>query len=392
MKTRILFVDDEPNVLSGLRRMLRSERSAWDMAFCDGGAAALERLAAEPADVVVTDMRMPGMDGAELLRRVRDRHPDTVRIVLSGHSDQELTLRAIGPAHQYLSKPCEPDQLRNVISAAVTLHRRVSSERVRLIVESVDALPSLPEVYVQLVEEMSSPTASVDAAGRLVAADLGMSAKVLQLVNSSFFGLPVRVSDVPHAVALLGLGVIKPLVLSGGVFRQFEGSDLGGLSLRRLTAHSTRVAVRARDVLEAETHADGETLSDALLAGMMHDVGRLVLAQARPGDYSQVTAECHDAPHRLAELEREAFGATHAEVGGHLMQLWGLPAPLVEAVTLHQTPGDSPTAESFGVLAAVHAAEAMTDGEAELDQAFLERIGAGDRADRWAAAEEPVGG
>ena len=373
---RVLFVDDEPNVLSGLRRMLRARRDEWDMRFCGGGGDALAALAAEGADVVVTDMRMPGMDGAELLSRVRDLYPDTVRIVLSGHSDQELTLRAVGPAHQYLSKPCEPNHLRETIDAALALHASVRSPEVRRLVESVESLPTLPEVYLELVQAMNDPKAGVDHAGRVIASDLGMSAKVLQLVNSAFFGLPVRVRDVPQAVALLGLGVIRPLVLSTGVFRQFETRDLGGLSLRRLTAHSLRVATHARDL--ADRHAakcDGDP-ADFFLAGMLHDVGRLVLAQARPGDYAQVCRDTRRDPTALADREREAFGATHAEVGGALLQLWGLPSFLVEAVAFHHTPSAfGPAAARLSPLTAVHAAEATVGGEARPDADFLERAG-----------------
>ena len=96
---RVLFVDDEPKILEGLQRMLRSMRHEWEMEFALGGPSAMEALNSRPFDVVVTDMRMPGMDGAMLLSQVRGLHPQIVRIVLSGHSDQELVLSSVGPAH-----------------------------------------------------------------------------------------------------------------------------------------------------------------------------------------------------------------------------------------------------------------------------------------------------
>lgn len=381
----LLFVDDEPNVLAGLRRMLRGHRGAWQMAFCESGRAALAHLASHAVDAIVTDMRMPGMDGAELLTRVRDFYPDTVRMILSGHSDQELTLRAIGPAHRYLAKPCDPAVLIEAITSAIELHSRVRAPGVRRLVESVGSLPTLPEVYIDLVEEMQSPRACVAVAGEIVARDLGMSAKILQLVNSSFFGLPVRVTDVPHAVALLGLGVIRPLVLSAGVFGQFEGRELGGVSLTRLTGHSMRVATRAREIVDAEKpRVSSDEASDVFLAGLLHDVGRLVLAQARPGDYARLIADAAPHPRRLAKLEGERFGATHAELGGYLLQLWGLPAPIVEAVALHHEPVDS-TSATFTTLAAIHAAEVLVDGEADWDLEYLERTGLSDRVERWSA-------
>lgn len=383
----LLFVDDEPNVLSGLRRMLRSHRREWDMAFCESGAAALKHLGGSPVDVIVSDMRMPGMDGAEFLTRVRELYPDTVRIILSGHSDRELTLRAIGPAHQYLAKPCEPDRLTATIRTALELHKRVRSDAMRSVVESIDALPTIPEVYLELVSEMTNPGSSAETAGRIVAQDLGMSTRILQLVNSSFFGLPIRVSDVPHAVALLGLGVIRGLVLSTSVFGQFKGHELGGFSLRQLSAHSTRVAMRCRELAEAESLAlTTDEASDFFLAGLLHDVGRIVLAQSRPGDYADLCRTVAAKPADAIAYETELFGVSHAEVGGYLLQLWGLPSPLVEAVTLHHDPS-STRSDAFGPLAALHAAEVITDREADWDETYLARLGIADAPMRWTPEE-----
>src|SRR6185436_12015998 len=89
---RILFVDDESKILEGLQRMLRPMRDTWEMQFAEGSEAALADLKEQQFDVVVTDMRMPGMNGAQLLSEVRHEYPHIVRIVLSGHSDQELIL------------------------------------------------------------------------------------------------------------------------------------------------------------------------------------------------------------------------------------------------------------------------------------------------------------
>ena len=101
----ILFVDDEENVLSGIKRILRSKRGAWTMEFASTGASGLDKLSKMRADVVISDMRMPHMDGAEFLSKVRDLHPETARIILSGFSEHEPALRASGPSHRYLAKP-----------------------------------------------------------------------------------------------------------------------------------------------------------------------------------------------------------------------------------------------------------------------------------------------
>jgi putative nucleotidyltransferase with HDIG domain len=374
----ILFVDDEPNVLAGLRRMLRSRRGDWDMQFCESGVAALELLAAAQADAVVTDMRMPGMDGAELLSQVRRLYPDTVRIILSGHSDQEMTLRAVGPAHRYLAKPCDPSLLADAITSSLHLHASAGSVEVRRLIESIDSLPSLPEVYVELVNEANNPNACIQSAGEIVARDLGLSAKILQLVNSSFFGLPVRVLDVPQAVALLGLGVVRPLVLSAGVLGNYVGRDLGSLSLGWLTDHSMQVAIKARELaLSGRGTLTSDETSDIFLGGLLHDLGRLILAQHRPDEYSRIINEAASCPESLVDIEIATFGASHAEVGGQLLQLWGLPSTIVEAVQLHHKPSQSQS-ETYTALTAIHAAE-VNFYEAVYDMEYCQRLGLIDR-------------
>ena len=118
---RVLFVDDEPRVLGGLRRMLRPMRHEWQMEFAQGGPEALDALAEQSFDVIISDMRMPGMDGGELLTEVMRRYPETVRIMLSGQSNKETVLRSVGPTHQYLAKPCDPELLKRVIARAYAL-------------------------------------------------------------------------------------------------------------------------------------------------------------------------------------------------------------------------------------------------------------------------------
>ena len=141
---RILFVDDEPNVLSGLRRMLRSMRREWFMAFAHSGLEALAMLDDTPFDIVVTDMRMPGMDGAALLKQVMHRHPKTVRIVLSGQADREEILRAVGPIHQYLSKPCDAETIKATLTRACALDGLLPDDHLKELISKMETLPSLP--------------------------------------------------------------------------------------------------------------------------------------------------------------------------------------------------------------------------------------------------------
>ena len=280
MKMRVLFVDDQTNVLAGLRRMLRGLREEWQMEFADSGEEALALMAESPFDVVVSDMRMPGMDGVQFLTETMTRYPGTVRIILSGQADQASVLRAVTPAHQYLSKPCDAETLKATVARACALRDTLSQESLIRLVSQVTTLPSLPHVYTKLLEELQSEDASVQGVAELIAQDVGMTAKLMQMVNSSFFGIPRRVESPAQAAAMLGLNVLKSLVLSAGIFSQFDMNGLRGYSVDALMEHSLAVSHLAQQI--AQSHSDNKELAeDAQLAGLLHDVGQLLLVDRK---------------------------------------------------------------------------------------------------------------
>ncbi|TWT89472.1 response regulator [Stieleria varia] len=390
MTTKVLFVDDEINVLSGLRRMLRNQRSVWEMHFANGGVEALELLEKETFDVIVSDMRMPIIDGAELLTRVSQLYPNTVRLVLSGQSEHEKILRAVGPAHQFMSKPCDPDSLIKTIERACGLRSQLQDDSLKDLISQLSTLPSLPKIYRELVAELESDDASLNRIAQKIGSDIGMTAKVLQLVNSSFFGLPQHVSCPKHAVSLLGLNVIRPLVLTANAFSQFQESNVPGFSLDRLLEHSLAVATTAKRIAEKESN-QASTVDDSFIAGMLHDIGKLVLAANLPTQYSEAIRIAKDEAIPLWQAETRVFRSSHAEVGAHLLGLWGLPNPIVEAVAFHHRPADS-CSECFTPLTAVYVANLVRhsqpiDGDAATDEMpdrqYLTMIKEGDRLEHW---------
>ena len=183
----LLFVDDESKLLDGLKRSLRPMRDEWDMTFVTSGADALMALEQAPFDVVISDMRMPGMDGAQLLREVQQRYPQTVRIVLSGQSDQESIYRSIGATHLYLAKPCESEQLKAAVRRACALRELLGSDLLRRFVTGMQQIPSQPMLYAEIRREAESKTASLKTISAIISKDMGMIAKILQLVNSAYF-------------------------------------------------------------------------------------------------------------------------------------------------------------------------------------------------------------
>ncbi len=334
---RVLFVDDEPHVLAGLRRLLRGQRERWEMLFAEGGEQALTLLEQKPCDVVVSDMRMPGMDGAELLTKVASLYPRSVRLVLSGQSDQEHILRAVGPAHQFLTKPCAPDVLVKTIEDTCVIQEHLHSDSLRLLVGRLTALPSLPDVYQKLLEEIHRSEPNVERIGKLISSDLGMTALVLKLVSSSFFGLPTHITNAEHAVALLGLNILRPLVLTAHLFSYYKSTKIEGLSLESMMLHGVAVGTAARAILQQEQMPMVQA-DNGFLAGTLHDIGKLIFAANLGEEYVSVLRDARDRKVALHIAEESAFGATHAEVGGYLLGLWGLPAEIVEAVTFHHHP------------------------------------------------------
>jgi len=400
---RILFVDDEPKVLDGIKRMLRPMRREWEMTFAPGGQEALATLAERPFDIVVSDMRMPGMDGVQLLTEVMRRYPRIVRIALSGHSEREMVLRAVGPTHQYLAKPCDPQILKTAIARACALRDVLSNDALRQSISQMQSLPSLPELYVEMVEELRSTDASMKRAGEIISTDMGMTAKVLQLVNSAFFGLQRHISNVSEAAMLLGLDTLQALVLSIHVFSQYDRARAAGLCLDTLQNHSVATGTLAKRISTAEG-CEAKACDHALMAGLLHDAGKLVLAANLPEQYRRMLAMVRDAATFPWVAEEQVFGTTHAEVGAYLLGLWGLPDPIVEAIAFHHRPSEC-VADTFTPLTAVHVANALdheADDAAEdrdrsrLDTDYLTGMGLAKRLSPWrelfqaVVQEEPI--
>lgn len=355
---QILFVDDEQMVLDGLKRMLRPMRDVWDVEFANSGAVALEMLACQDFDVVVSDMRMPGMDGAQLLTAVQQLHPSVIRVILSGYSEREMTMKTVGIAQQYLSKPCDPEALQETITKAFALRDLLSSPSLQKLVSSLGSLPALPSLYQQLVNELQNPNASLKHIGEIISKDIGMTAKILQMVNSAFFGLRRSISNPSDAAMLLGLDTIMSLVLSLQVFSSFSDPKFPEFSTERLWEHSTEVGMAAKSFAKAMQKDSAKLADEAMTAGLLHDVGKLILMASRTDDYRKVINMTRHDNIALTEAEIFIFGATHSEVGAYLLGVWGLPDSIVEAVAFHHNPQRSPT-HSFSTLTTVYAANLL---------------------------------
>jgi HD-like signal output (HDOD) protein/ActR/RegA family two-component response regulator len=353
----ILFVDDERAVLDGLRARLHALNSKWTMKFVESGALAITEMQEHPYDVIVTDMRMPMMSGATLLEHVGANWPQTIRVVLSGYSELEMTTSLVPLAHQYLSKPCQPRQLENVIERCLLLHDLLSRPQLRAVVGRIQKLPSLPAIYAAFQSILSNQSVTNREVAALVTADAALAARVLQIVNSAFFRLARRISSVEQAVAYLGFTAIRNLAMSVEVFSKWPGGTCSVLNLGLLQLHAQGVAAAANALGAKTTFAD-----DAMLAGLLHDIGYWVLAQECPEELGKAVALSISARIPLYAAEMEIIGASHAEIGAYLLGIWGLPLSVVEAVAHHHQP-ERVSHSEFDVLAAVVSAHALVPSD-----------------------------
>jgi HD-like signal output (HDOD) protein len=379
---RILFVDDESKILDGIKRMLHADRKRWDMQFALGGEAALRTCEAGSFDVVISDMRMPGMDGATLLGHVRDRFPSTARIILSGYSEVTLATRSVPIAHRYLAKPCDASELQSTIERVCALQDILCAPEIQQTVGTIGELPSLSSTYTHLAQAVQDPDTSIDSVAKIIEQDVAMSAKVLQLVNSAFFGLARTITHPKNAVAHLGMETVKNLALASEAFRVFmPDSRIPPGTCEAIQAHAQRTAAIA-SMLPMEPKGRDITV----LAALLHDIGRLILASKMPDKFCAVLSSARERRCEPFEAEEELMGISHAEMGAYLLGLWGIPNLAVEAIAHHHHPTRIPHS-GFDSSIAVYVADLLaheleahpqdsTGSELrEYDRACLETLG-----------------
>lgn len=379
----LLLVDDEPSVLNALQRVLRSRDARLCVSTAPSGAAALDVLSKVPIDVVISDMRMPHMSGAQLLASVHEQYPATVRIVLSGQMDLAATFAAVPHAHQFLTKPCPTEELTRTLQSAAKLHELLTNATMRAAVGAVDALPANPATCVALRAAIAARGATTSDVAAIIETDVALAAKVLQLVNSAFFCAHSSsdVTSVPAAVSLLRLATIESLSASGLLFTAPTVSPERARRIEAVRAHASRCVAAARRI--------APEMSAATSAALLCGVGRLVIAEAcalssraredRDGN-ADVSSDGGDD--ETIEAAERRLGVSHAMVGAYLLRMWGLPLVLVDAIAHHSSLRAQTTSAHLDVVVAVHVADAFARQQ-PLDEAQLAAIGKLDQARAW---------
>ncbi len=230
-------------------------------------------------------------------------------------------------------------------TAKVDLKRRI---------EQVGELPTLPHVVQKLASMIGRPNVSAEEIGLLIEKDQVLSAKVLRLANSPFYGFPSRIASVAHAVVVLGLNVVKGLTLCATAFDMMKTAGM-----HQLWRHSLGVAITAHIL---GTKAEMKNPEEAFVAGLLHDIGKVVLYVKWPDIGRQITAANKDHNHYLMETEQALFEVTHADVGGWLAAAWHLPITLREPIMYHHTPATAQEAKLQTAI--VHIADILVKGMA----------------------------
>lgn len=352
----ILFVDDERDLLDSLRARLYKHRHDWNMQFVSSGDEAIGVLEQQTIDLVVSDVRMPGMDGGQLLTVVKQRWPTAMRIIVSGYADPVQAVRLTSLAHQYVAKPCDGGELENIIERCFYLKDLLAQESLRKVVGRIGKLPAMPKTYGLLQAALAQPSVTAGEIGDIVNADAAIASKVLQITNSAFFRLRKPMVRIKDAVTYLGFATVRNLVLSAEIFSQWRApKGLSEVDPERLQNHAQCAAAACKALSGGRASAD-----DAWLAGLLHDIGYWILIQECPEELGRAIelARAEDLP--LVECERRITGASHAEIGAYLLGLWGLPYSIIEAVALHHTPG-SVTPHGYDLVGALAVSHALLD-------------------------------
>ncbi len=395
-KKQILFVDDDPTQLQALKELMKDADEEWSVEFVASPSKALKLMAKTYFHVVFAALGMAGITGVEFLNQVWKRFPQTIRYLLAREVDHDLVTLCVLGTHQVLQRPLDRSVLWNAIRQALSVNDLVKNKGIKELVSKIRTFPSLPSVYFEVLRELGLSSASAQSIGALIGQDLGMTTKLIHMVNSAYFGMQRQISDPAEAVLVLGVETVKSLVLGIHAFSQYDKVKPLYFSIDRVWRHSNAVGNLAKRIVLMET-GDEKMADEAYTAGLLHDIGKLILASNLEEQYRGALTLARDKAIPPSEVEFQVFGATHAETGAYLLSLWGLPVPIVEATALHHFPAKC-SSKAFTPLTAIHVAnvlehQAHPKGEpfaqSDVNQDYLQSLGVLDRLESWRSLLQP---
>jgi HD-like signal output (HDOD) protein len=381
MPRTVLCASDDAGVAAEVKERLHTDEHRWQFRCAGTSQEALEALSSGAVDALITPMSMAAPDGVNLLEYTHTHFPAVARLVLEGETSGPVQIAGVGPLTQTLSKPCTPRTLEAAVELVLGLRELIASEYLRTLFGAQESLAKPPAVYTRLVELSQDPQSTADDVVQLVQQDVGLTAEVLRLVNSAFYGQSDKVKDLSWAVVLLGLDTLKSLALAGVAFR--PGAPLPeGLNSDELATRAVRASVTAQKVSRRE-HWGPETTSELSLAALLAEVGLLVLAPGEPDGWALLRDQREELP--SAALERDAFGCTVGEASAYLLGLWGFPVGAVAATAAQPLDLSDPETIAGAAPAALAVAFAHRKALGHVDPATLARSTYLDdrRVDHW---------
>jgi HD-like signal output (HDOD) protein len=380
-----LFVDDEPEMCEMYHQFSHILQEHYDVLTAQSGAEAVKLLHSRKFDVVVVDLTMPEMDGLQFLGHVVRHQPDCARLIVSGYADRLKVAKCLFVGHRYFNKPLPIEPLADLLIRLASFRDLVSNDKVRRIIGGIGALPGPPETFLKIEKALESPHVSMQEIAEVIEHDVVVTAKLLQIVNSAQFGIRHKVVSITEAVQLVGVESVRGLVLGLQAFASYKEHPGKKAPPAQLWDHSLRTALLARRICRSQRFPL-QTSDRAFLAGLLHDVGRIVIDANAPEERAEVNEFAKNFGVSIADAERRRFGATHAEIGGYLLALWGIDDEVIRIVQ-HQEDLGAFDGTDRGALAALHAAHfaEMDNSQAyPLDVQSLNAMGFAD-AESWIA-------
>lgn len=209
-------------------------------------------------------------------------------------------------------------------------------KRLKIITDKIDTLPTLPQVLNKLEKLLQNPRTSAAEVNKLISSDQVVTAKILKLVNSAFYGFPAQIATVTQAIVVLGFNAVKSLALSASVFDMFlDDGKKKQFDRAYFWEHCIGVAVITRELAKKVNYGEEE---EAFVAGLLHDIGKVVLDHYAHDDLLKVIDHMQKNDKLFVESEKEILGVTHQEIGQWLATRWQMPLQLKDAIGYHHKP------------------------------------------------------
>lgn len=334
MQKKILFVDDEKQILKSIRRLFMD--TEYEVFIAESGMEALKILENQEINLIISDMRMPNMNGYELLSEVKKRFPHIIRIILSGFAEERIVFDSLQKniAKLYILKPWENSSLIDTIDKVFQIENVLNhNNNVLKLIKSAEELPTIKKSYQKIIEEIERNVEIyriVDA----IEYDSSIASKLLHIINSSYYS--VKTGSIKRAVAYLGLDNVRNIVIASA-FIDSLGFNSKDTEILEILWKQSFISNRIVSLIYSE-FLKKKTPETEMNAGLLSNIGMAFMIYHFRDEYKEVTDEVKVQGANIIEIENKCFGTNHQEIGGYLLKWWDIPLPIVEVALYHHNP------------------------------------------------------